>query len=290
MTANIIDGRALAKALRQSVKAHVALIKKEHGFDPLLAVIIVGDDPASQIYVENKKKFAGKAGIGSIVHALPENAAQSAVLELVGKLNRDANVHGILVQLPLPTHIDPRVVLQAIDPAKDVDGLHPDNMGRLLSGLPGLVPCTPLGCLALIKSVTPSLKGLHAVVVGRSNLVGKPTAQLLLQESCTVTVCHSQTKNPAEIARQADIVVAAAGRAGLITKDWVKPGAIVIDVGITRMDDGSIIGDVDFKAVSKVAGHITPVPGGVGPMTIAFLLANTIVAACWQKGVAIPHL
>jgi methylenetetrahydrofolate dehydrogenase (NADP+)/methenyltetrahydrofolate cyclohydrolase len=288
--AKIIDGKALAKKLRESIARHVEVLVGDHKVMPGLAVVLVGDDPASVIYVNGKKKAAEQAGIRSFIHHLPKNTSQDAVLKLVQTLNQQKKVHGILIQLPLPKQIDEATVLRAIDPAKDVDGLHVENIGRLVSGLPAPVPCTPLGCLMLIKEAHKNLTGLHAVVIGRSNLVGKPVAQLLLRENCTVTMCHSRTPNLSHVARQADILIAAAGKPGLVKGDWVKPGAVVIDVGITRLDDGSIAGDVDFAEASGVAGYITPVPGGVGPMTIACLLGNTVIAACRQNELTVPHL
>jgi methylenetetrahydrofolate dehydrogenase (NADP+)/methenyltetrahydrofolate cyclohydrolase len=285
----VIDGRALALRLRQSVKQHVELLKRDYKITPGLAVVLVGDDPASVIYVNNKKIAAAKAGIKSIVHHLPKKTTQEELLKLLGKLNRDRKIHGILVQMPLPKHINTGAVLSAIDPMKDVDGLHFDNAGRLASGSTGMVPCTPLGCIALLKTVHKNLSGLHAVVVGRSNLVGKPMAQLLLRENCTVTMAHSKTPQLSHVTRTADILVVAAGSAHLVGRSWVKPGAVVIDVGINRFD-GGITGDVDFKAVSRVASHITPVPGGVGPMTIACLLGNAVTAACRQNGLTLPDI
>ncbi len=288
--AKIIDGKELAKKLRESIARHVEILVSDHKILPGLAVIIVGDDPASHVYVSSKKKLAEKVGIHSIVHALPKNASQDEVLKLVKTLNKQKNVNGILVQLPLPKQIDTDTVLKTIDPAKDVDGLHIENIGRLVCGMTGPVPCTPLGCLLLIKEVEKNLTGLHAVVVGRSNLVGKPVAQLLLRENCTVTMAHSRTPQLSHVTRQADILVVAVGKPNLVKADWVKPGAIVIDVGINRMEDGSLVGDIDFADVSKVAGHITPVPGGVGPMTIACLLGNTLLAACRQHELTVPHI
>lgn len=287
--AEIIDGRALAKKMRQSIARHVEVLTADHKITPGLAVILVGDDPGSVIYVNNKKKAAAAAGLRSAVHHLPKNTSQDMVLALIQKLNKDKKTHGILVQLPLPKQIDAATVLRALHPAKDVDGLHIENAGRLASGQTGLVPCTPLGCLTLIKSVTKNLTGLHAVVVGRSNLVGKPMAQLLLRENCTVTMAHSRTPQLSHVTRQADILIVAAGKAGLIGADGIKPGAIVIDVGINRLGEG-ITGDVDFKAAAAVAGHLTPVPGGVGPMTIACLLGNTVAAACRQNELTVPHI
>ena len=288
--AKVMDGKALAKKLRESIARHVEVLIEDHKVMPGLAVIIVGNDPASHVYVSSKKKLAEQVGIRSFSHELPKNTSQDEVLKLIKKLNQDKKVHGILVQLPLPKQIDVDTVLKAIDPAKDVDGLHIENIGRLVSGLPGPVPCTPLGCLLLIKEVEKNLTGLHAVVVGRSNLVGKPVAQLLLRENCTVTMCHSRTPQLSHVTRQADILVVAVGKPSLIKADWVKPGAIVVDVGVNRLDDDTIAGDVDYADVSKVAAHITPVPGGVGPMTIACLLGNTLIAACRQNELTVPHI
>lgn len=287
--ARVIDGRALALKLREKLAGHVRVLVEDHKVMPALAVVLVGDNPASQLYVSNKQKAAEKAGIRSAVHRLSAQASQDEVLKLIRKLNDDAAINGILVQLPLPRQVDTATVLRAISPAKDVDGLTVENTGRLASGLPGLFPCTPLGCLALIKQARPQLAGLHAVVVGRSNLVGRPMAQLLLRENCTVTVAHSRTPRLADITRTADIVVVAAGKPGLVGADAIKPGACVIDVGINRGADGKLTGDVDFAAVAKVAGDITPVPGGVGPMTIAYLLANTLSAACRQRELTLPE-
>jgi methylenetetrahydrofolate dehydrogenase (NADP+)/methenyltetrahydrofolate cyclohydrolase len=286
----LIDGKAIAKTLRDSVRRHVEVLVSDHKILPGLAVVLVGDDPASAVYVNNKEKAAKEAGIRDFVHRLPQNTSQDEVIRLVRALNEDKKVHGILVQMPLPRQIDGATVLKALDPAKDVDGLHIENMGRLAADLPGLVPCTPLGCVILIKSVVQNLTGLHAVIIGRSHLVGKPVAQLLLRENCTVTTCHSRTPNIAHLAREADILVVAVGKPRLVKPDWVKPGAIVIDVGINRGEDGKLVGDVDFEPVSGVAGHITPVPGGVGPMTIACLLANTVAAACRQNELTVPHI
>jgi methylenetetrahydrofolate dehydrogenase (NADP+)/methenyltetrahydrofolate cyclohydrolase len=289
-TAVIIDGKALAKQLRASIKRHVDVLVSDHKILPGLAVILVGDDPASAIYVNKKKKAAEEAGIRSFVHHLPKNTSQDEVLALVQRLNKQSSVHGILVQMPLPRQIDANTVLKVLDPAKDVDGLHIENIGRLMSGMAGPVPCTPLGCIALIKKAEKNLTGLHAVVIGRSNLVGKPVAQLLLRENCTVTICHSRTPQLSHITRQADILIAAVGKEKLVKGDWVKPGAIVIDVGINRSKNGEITGDVDFDEVSKVAGFITPVPGGVGPMTVACLLGNTVAAACRQNELTVPNI
>lgn len=286
--ARIIDGRKLARALRERIKNQVQVLIEDHKILPALAVVLVGDDPASHVYVNNKQKAAEKTGIRSIIHKLPRETSQDEVLKLVKKLNDDKKINGILVQLPLPKQIDTATVLRAISPYKDVDGLTVENAGRLASGLNGLFPCTPLGCLALIRQVRPQLSGLHAVVVGRSNLVGKPMAQLLLRENCTVTIVHSRTPNLSALTKQADIVVVAAGKQGLIKAEAIKPGAVVIDVGINRAADGGLTGDVDFRAVSQVASAMTPVPGGVGPMTIAYLLANTVTATCRQNELTSP--
>ena len=284
MSARIIDGKAHAAALRARVAERVAMLSRPPG----LAVVLVGDDPASAVYVRNKGKATEAAGMRGFEHRLPAETTQPELLALVAKLNADPAVDGILVQLPLPPHIDASTIITAIDPDKDVDGFHPVNAGRLATGLPGFVPCTPLGCLLLLREVHEHLAGLEAVVVGRSNIVGKPMAQLLLAESCTVTVTHSRTRDSFAHVRQADIVVAAVGMAGLITGEWIKPGATVIDVGINRTDAG-LVGDVDFASVSEVAGAITPVPGGVGPMTIACLIRNTYVSACRRDGVAVDE-
>jgi len=289
----IIDGKKTARRLRQSIAHHVEVLVADHKIMPGLAVVLVGDDPASQIYVASKEKLAVAAGMRSYVHRLPKNTSQDALLEMLRKLNKDKKVHGILVQMPLPKQIDTATILRAIDPAKDVDGLHIENVGRLASGLPGLVPCTPLGCLTLLRSIMPNMSGLHAVVVGRSNLVGKPMAQLLLRENCTVTIAHSRTPQLSHVTRQADILVVAVGKPQLVKADWVKPGAVVLDVGISREQsaEGSrIVGDVDFASVREVAGYITPVPGGVGPMTIACLLGNTVAACCRQNELTVPEL
>lgn len=287
-TTQVIDGRALALSLRARLKNQVQVLIEDHKILPALAVVLVGDDPASHVYVANKQKAAEKTGIRSIVHKLPRETSQDEVLKLIKKLNDDKKINGILVQLPLPKQIDTATILRAISPGKDVDGLTVENVGRLASGLNGLFPCTPLGCMALIRQVRPQLAGLNAIVVGRSNLVGKPMAQLLLRENCTVTLAHSRTANLAALTKMADIVVVAAGKRGLIKAEGIKPGAVVIDVGINRQPDGSLTGDVDFDAVAQVAGAITPVPGGVGPMTIAYLLANTVTAACRQNELTSP--
>jgi methylenetetrahydrofolate dehydrogenase (NADP+)/methenyltetrahydrofolate cyclohydrolase len=284
MTATIIDGKAHALALRTRVAAHVATFREATGRAPGLAVVLVGEDPASAVYVRNKGKATRDAGMASFEHRLPADTDAGTLLALVAQLNADSAVDGILVQLPLPAHIDAEAVLLAIDPDKDVDGFHPVNAGRLAIGAEGFVPCTPLGCLMLLKDIHPNLSGMEAVVVGRSNIVGKPMAQLLLQQSCTVTIVHSRTRDVAAHLRRADIVVAAVGIPRFIQGDWIKPGASVIDVGINRTDDG-LVGDVDFAAASAVAGAITPVPGGVGPMTIACLIRNTYVSACRRDGI-----
>ncbi len=288
MSATIIDGKAFAAGLRARIADGVTAFRAEAGRAPGLAVVLVGEDPASNVYVRSKGKATREAGMESIEHRLPADVPAEDLLALVATLNADPTIDGILVQLPLPRHIDEQAVIAAIDPDKDVDGFHPINAGRLATGLAGFVPCTPLGCVMLLKSVLPSLSGLEAVVVGRSNIVGKPMAQLLLRESCTVTVVHSRTKDvPAHI-RRADIVVAAVGIPEMIEGDWLKPGATVIDVGINRTDAG-LVGDVDFASAVEVAGAITPVPGGVGPMTIACLLRNTLVSAGRREGVAIDE-
>ena len=287
MTASIIDGKAVAATLRSQVAEGVATFQAQTGRAPGLAVVLVGEDAASSVYVRSKGKATVAAGMVSVEHRLPANAEQATLMALVAELNADPAIDGILVQLPLPSHMDAQAVISAIDPNKDVDGFHPANAGRLATGLPALVPCTPLGCLMLLKSVHPSLSGLDAVVVGRSNIVGKPMAQLLLGESCTVTIAHSRTRDLPARLRAADIVVAAVGIPQMIQGDWIKPGATVIDVGINRTETG-LVGDVDFAGAVEVAGAITPVPGGVGPMTIACLLRNTLEAACRRDGVAFP--
>jgi methylenetetrahydrofolate dehydrogenase (NADP+)/methenyltetrahydrofolate cyclohydrolase len=293
--ATLIDGKAFSIALVDRVAAAAARLEASQGVKPGLAVVIVGEDPASQIYVRNKGETTLRAGMRSDTHRLDETTTQDELLALIARLNADAGIHGILVQLPLPKHIDSSVVLDAIDPDKDVDGFHVVNAGRLAVGLPGLVPCTPLGSLMLLKDRLGDLTGLNAVIVGRSNIVGKPMAQLLLAESCTVTVAHSKTRDLPALCRSADILVAAVGRPEMIKGDWIKPGATVIDVGINRVPSADpvkaaegktrVVGDVAFKEAVEVAGRITPVPGGVGPMTIACLLANTYSAACRSIGV-----
>ncbi|MDP1027988.1 bifunctional methylenetetrahydrofolate dehydrogenase/methenyltetrahydrofolate cyclohydrolase FolD [Sphingomonas sp. KR1UV-12] len=285
MSAKIIDGKAIAADLRARVAGEVATFRAAAGRAPGLAVVLVGEDPASSVYVRSKGRATREAGMESIEHRLPADTDTATLLALVAQLNADAGVDGILVQLPLPAGVDTQAVLLAIDPDKDVDGFHPVNAGRLATGMPGFVPCTPLGCIMLLKSVHPTLSGMDAVVVGRSNIVGKPMAQLLIAESCTVTVAHSRTRDLPAVVRRADIVVAAVGIAGLVKGDWIRPGATVIDVGINRTDTG-LVGDVDFAGAVQVAGAITPVPGGVGPMTIACLLANTLDSARRREGVA----
>jgi len=293
MTARIIDGKARAEALRAQIADATRLLGQKHGLVPGLAVVLVGENPASQVYVRNKAKLTVEAGMHSVEHRLPETTSEAELLSLVATLNADPAIHGILVQLPLPKQIDAQKILNAIDPAKDVDGFHPMNAGRLATGLPALVPCTPVGCIILAKSVHSSLEGMEAVVIGRSNIVGKPLLQLLLNENATVTVAHSRTRNLPEVCRRADLVFAAVGRAQFVRGDWIKPGATVIDVGINRIarDDGKsrIVGDVAYDEAAEVAGAITPVPGGVGPMTIACLLLNTVHAACAIAGVLVPE-
>ena len=285
-----IDGKAFAEGLRGRVGKAVARLQQDHGLVPGLAVVLVGEDPASQVYVRNKGKQTLEAGMGSFEHKLPDTTAESELLALINQLNADPDVHGILVQLPLPDQIDSHAVINAIDPDKDVDGFHLINVGRLSTGAAGLVPCTPLGCLMLLKEELGDLSGKNAVVVGRSNIVGKPMASLLLAESCTVTIAHSRTKDLADVCREADILVAAVGRPQMIPGDWVKPGATVIDVGINRIEGAQgktrLVGDVDYASAEAVAGAITPVPGGVGPMTIACLLRNTVQAACAANGIS----
>jgi methylenetetrahydrofolate dehydrogenase (NADP+)/methenyltetrahydrofolate cyclohydrolase len=291
MSADIIDGKAFAADLRERVGLVAAQFANAAGRKAGLAVVLVGEDPASQVYVRNKGKQTLACGMNSFEHKLTEDTPEDVLLALVEKLNADPAVDGILVQLPLPKHMDEQKVIAAIDPDKDVDGFHIINSGRLSVGLPGFVPCTPLGCLMLLKDRLGDLSGLDAVVIGRSNIVGKPMAQLLTAQSCTVTIAHSRTKNLPDVVRRADIVVAAVGRAEMVRGDWIKPGATVIDVGINRLppepgkEKGKLVGDVDFASASEVAGAITPVPGGVGPMTIAVLLRNTVVAAHRNMGI-----
>ena len=289
MSAEIIDGKAIAAALRQRIAKAVSQLQENHNLTPGLAVVFVGEDAASQVYVRNKGIATKEAGMVSLEFRLPADTSQETLLEKVRELNNAPNVHGILVQFPVPEQISQQAVIDTISPDKDVDGLHPQNAGRLVSGLPALTPCTPTGSVILAKQTLGDLTGKHAVVIGRSNLVGKPVAQLLLNENCTVTMAHSRTKDLAAVCRQADILVAAVGIAEMVQGDWIKPGACVIDVGINRVAGAEagktrLVGDVDFAAASALAGYITPVPGGVGPMTIACLLRNTVTAACRLAG------
>jgi len=292
MAAKIIDGKAFAATVRTKVADHVAKLKDEHGITPGLAVVLVGEDPASQVYVRSKGKQTVEVGMNSIEHKLPADTDEATLLNLIATLNNDPEVHGILVQLPLPKHLDEDLVINSIDPAKDVDGFHISNVGLLGTGQKSMVPCTPLGCLMMLRDYHGSLSGLDAVVIGRSNIVGKPMAQLLLGDSCTVTIAHSRTKDLADVVRRADIVVAAVGRPEMVPGDWIKPGATVIDVGINRIEkpEGGtrLVGDCDYASCAEVAGAITPVPGGVGPMTIACLLANTVTACCRANGLPEP--
>jgi methylenetetrahydrofolate dehydrogenase (NADP+) / methenyltetrahydrofolate cyclohydrolase len=283
MTARVIDGKAMAASLRTKVAAEVRGLSARHGLVPGLAVVLVGYNPASEVYVASKTKMTAEAGMRSFDHRLSNETSEAELLALIARLNADPDVHGILVQLPLPPQIDPRVVIEAIDPAKDVDGFHPMNSGRLAAGLPALVPCTPSACVTLAKSVNPTLSGLDAVVVGRSAIVGRPLVLLLIAENATVTVAHSKTKDLPSVCRRADVLFVGVGRPELVRGDWIKPGSTVIDIGINRIDIGGkprIVGDVAFAEASEVAGAIAPVPGGVGPMTIAFLMVNTLRAAC----------
>ncbi len=279
MAAQLIDGKAVAAAVRAEVKEKTAAFSTRTGIQPCLVAVLVGEDPASRVYVRNKGKACTEAGLLSRQIDLPASVTQTELLDLVAELNADDSVHGILVQLPLPGHIDESRVIEAISPDKDVDGFHPVNAGRLLIGQPGFVPCTPYGIMKLLDHEQVDLKGKHAVVVGRSNIVGKPVAILLLARHATVTICHSRTKDLPGVVRSADVVVAAVGKAGMVRGSWIKPGAVVIDVGINRLPDGKLAGDVAFDEAKEVAGRITPVPGGVGPMTIAMLLQNTLEAA-----------
>ena len=284
MSANIIDGKAFAASVRQKVASKVADLKETHNITPGLAVVLVGEDPASQVYVRSKGKQTIEVGMNSFEHKLDVDTSEEVLLALIDELNADPIVHGILVQLPLPNHVDESLVTNHIAPEKDVDGFHIANVGLLGTGQQSMVPCTPLGCLLMLRDYHGSLSGKNAVVIGRSNIVGKPMAQLLLNESCTVTIAHSRTEDLADVVRRADIVVAAVGRSEMVPGDWIKPGATVIDVGINRVDAGDaktkLVGDVDYASCAAVAGAITPVPGGVGPMTIACLLANTVTACC----------
>jgi len=296
MAAEIIDGKAFAAVVRGKVADHVGRLKAAHDLVPGLAVVLVGQDPASEVYVRSKGKMTTEVGMKSVEHRLDEATSETDLLALINDLNADATIHGILVQLPLPSHLNEDLVINAIDPAKDVDGFHISNVGLLGTGQKSMVPCTPLGCLMMLRDHHGNLSGLNAVVVGRSNIVGKPMANLLLRDSCTVTIAHSRTKDIEAVCRQADILVAAVGRPQMITGDWVKPGATVIDVGINRIPAAEkgvgkqrLVGDVHFESAAEVAGAITPVPGGVGPMTIACLLANTLTAFCRANGFQEPE-
>ena len=291
--ASVIDGKAIAEDLRRRVRGAVERLKAEHGITPGLAVVLAGENPASQVYVANKARQTGEIGMKSFEHRLAATTSEAELLALVERLNADAQVDGILVQLPLPKQIASEKVINAVDPDKDVDGFHVINAGRLMTGQDALVPCTPVGCVILAKNVLGKLDGLEAVVVGRSNIVGKPVAQLLLQENATVTIAHSRTRDLREVCRGADLLIAAVGKPRLVKGDWLKRGATVIDVGINRVEEGGkarIVGDCDFEDCARVAGHITPVPGGVGPMTIACLLANTVKAACRKRGLPAPAI
>jgi methylenetetrahydrofolate dehydrogenase (NADP+) / methenyltetrahydrofolate cyclohydrolase len=294
MSARIIDGKAIAAGLRAKVAAQVQSLSSRHGLVPGLAVVLVGNDPASETYVRSKAKAVTEVGMRSFDHRLPATASEAELIALVRKLNADASVHGILVQLPLPAPIEAFNVLAVLHPDKDVDGFSPVNVGRRVTGLPGFAPCTPLGCVLLAKSVRASLEGLEAVVIGRSNVVGKPLVQLLLAENATVTVTHRKTRELAAVCRRADLLIAATGHPHMVKREFIKPGATVIDVGINRLagagGDSRLVGDVAFAEVAEVAGAITPVPGGVGPMTIACLLVNTLRAACLNAGVAVPEV
>ncbi|EDQ04988.1 Bifunctional protein FolD protein [Sulfitobacter indolifex] len=292
MAATIIDGKAFAATVREKVAGHVARLEADHGITPGLAVVLVGEDPASQVYVRSKGKMTREVGMKSVEHKLPATVEQQALLELIDRLNNDPEIHGILVQLPLPDHLDEQRVVNSVSPAKDVDGFHISNVGLLGTGQKSMVPCTPLGCLMMLREQHGDLSGMNAVVIGRSNIVGKPMAQLLLGDSCTVTIAHSRTRDLPDVVRRADIVVAAVGRPEMVPGDWIKEGATVIDVGINRIEVGEktkLVGDVDFESASQRAGAITPVPGGVGPMTIACLLANTVTACCRANGLDEPE-
>ena len=292
MVAQIIDGKMFAASVREKVGGHVARLKSEHNIVPGLAVVLVGEDPASQVYVRSKGKQTVEVGMKSVEHKLKAETSESDLLALIKLLNNDVTIHGILVQLPLPKHLNEDLVINSIDPTKDVDGFHVSNVGLLGTGQKSMVPCTPLGCLMLLRDHYGSLSGLDAVVIGRSNIVGKPMAQLLVGDNCTVTIAHSRTKDLPDVIRRADIVIAAVGRPRMIIGDWIKPGATIIDVGINRIDkpEGGtrLIGDTDFASCCEVSGAITPVPGGVGPMTIACLLANTVTACCRANNLQEP--
>lgn len=285
MTAPIINGKQISEEIRNHLRAEVEQLMKQ-GFTPGLAVVLVGEDPASQVYVRNKEKACHELGYYSEVHRLPADTSQANLLALVDKLNHQANIHGILVQLPLPKHIDEKAVIDAISPEKDVDGFHPMNVGNLMIGDDSLLPCTPAGVIELIKRTGVEIAGKHAVVIGRSNIVGKPVSLLLQRENATVTMCHSRTANMKELTRLADILVVAIGRANFVDASYVKPGAVVIDVGMNRLENGKLAGDVDFESVKEISGPITPVPGGVGPMTITMLMQNTLIAAKRLQGLA----
>ena len=296
MSATIIDGKVFATKVRGLVSESVAKLKAEHGIKPGLAVVLVGEDPASQVYVRSKGKMTVEVGMNSVEHKLNADTSEVDLLKLIDELNNDSSIHGILVQLPLPSHLNEDLVINSINPAKDVDGFHISNVGLLGTGQKSMVPCTPLGCLMMLRDYHGSLSGLNAVVVGRSNIVGKPMAQLLLGDSCTVTIAHSRTKDIQSVTRRADIVIAAVGRPEMVTGEWIKPGATVIDVGINRIDapekgEGKtrLVGDCDYGSCANVAGAITPVPGGVGPMTIACLLANTVTACCRAHRLTEPN-
>jgi len=290
ISATVIDGKKSALKLQGKICNHVKVLNEIHDIIPGLAVVLVGEDPASQIYVKHKERMTQKLGMNSFIYRLPAKTSQDEVLRLICDLNNRDDVNGILVQLPLPKQIDTFTVLKELSPVKDVDGLHFENVGRLAAGRFGLVPCTPLGCLMLLKETLGDLSGQHAVVIGRSSLVGKPMAQLLLKENCTVTMAHSRTIEIEKLTATADIVVVATGQAKMVNQDWIKPGATIIDVGINRLGVSSLVGDVDFESVAPIAGAITPVPGGVGPMTIACLMANTLTATCRQHELALPDL
>jgi methylenetetrahydrofolate dehydrogenase (NADP+)/methenyltetrahydrofolate cyclohydrolase len=285
MTAQRIDGIALSHKLRADVSSRAAALKAK-GITPGLAVILVGENPASQVYVRNKVKACQESGLHSLLEKYSEDMSEKALLERIESLNQDPSIHGILVQLPLPQHIDAQRVIEAISPNKDVDGFHIASAGALMTGMPGFWPCTPYGCMKMLESIAYDLKGKHAVVIGRSNIVGKPMAMMLLQKNATVTICHSATPDLKAMTLQADVIVAAVGKRNVLTADMVKPGAVVLDVGMNRNDEGKLCGDVDFDGVEKVASYITPVPGGVGPMTIAMLMKNTLQAARQQNGLA----
>jgi methylenetetrahydrofolate dehydrogenase (NADP+)/methenyltetrahydrofolate cyclohydrolase len=285
---NIIDGRACARQLKQLIMQELTELRIVG--KPRLAIIQIADNPASQVYVGAKTKQAEEVGVSAHPMHFPASITQDHLLKLIDSLNGDAQVHGIIVQLPLPPHLDPMIILNRIRADKDVDGLSVMNVGRLSMGIDCLVPCTPLGCIILLEQLFQTLEGKHAVILGRSNLVGKPLAQLLLQKDCSVSILHSKTKNPQQLTRQADILISAVGKPEFITTDWIKPGAVILDVGINRMDNGMLVGDVDFNSMEKVAGYVTPVPGGVGPMTVACLLLNTVIAMAKQEGIELKRL